>query len=165
MLLNAVVQTMQQPAMIVGFLDKYRHVPSITRAYFRQVSDDYHRFVSRLAAQQDVPIVEPPKGVRREDWVEPYYRRLGSQCGIAVILKSRENARIAVSYATPSGGNRIAGRPARASGAPGGGRRRCVRHASRRDDLGHRSYDTGMTHLWRIESALRVSVVLDMRAA
>jgi hypothetical protein len=107
MLLNAVVQTMQQPAMIVGFLDTYRHVPSITRAYFRQVSDDYHRFVSRLAAQQDVPIVEPPKGVRREDWVEPYYRRLGSQCGIAVILKSRENARIAVSYATPSGGNRI----------------------------------------------------------
>ena len=54
-----------------------------------------------------MPIVEPPKGVRREDWVEPYYRRLGSQCGIAVILKSRENARIAVSYATPSGGNRI----------------------------------------------------------
>jgi len=28
MLLNAVVQTMQQPAMIVGFLDKYRQVPS-----------------------------------------------------------------------------------------------------------------------------------------
>jgi hypothetical protein len=107
MLLNAVVQAMQQPAMIVGFLDKYRHVASITRAYFRQVSDDYHCFVSHLAAEQDVPIVEPPKGVRREDGVEPYYRRLGSQCGIAVILKSRENARIAVSYATHSGGNRI----------------------------------------------------------
>ena len=31
MLLNAVVQPMQQPAMIVGFLDKCRHVPSIKR--------------------------------------------------------------------------------------------------------------------------------------
>ena len=107
MLLNAVVQPMQQPARIVGFLDKCRHVPSISKAYFRDVSDDYHRFVGRLAAEQGAPIVEPPKGVRREDWVEPFYRRLGSRFGIAVILKSRENARIAVSYPTANGGNRI----------------------------------------------------------
>ncbi|MBV9169482.1 MAG: hypothetical protein JOZ81_05295 [Chloroflexi bacterium] len=107
MLLNAVVQPMQQPAMIVGFLDKCRQVPSITKAYLRDVSDDYHRFVGRLAAEQRVPIIEPPRGVRREDWVEPFYQRLGSRFGIAVILKSRENARIAVSYATPRGGNRI----------------------------------------------------------
>jgi hypothetical protein len=107
MLLNAVVQPMQQPAMIVGFLDKCRQVPSITKDYFRDVSDDYHRFVARLAAEQHIPIVQPPKGVRREDWVEPFYQRLGSRFGIAVILKSRENARIAVSYATATGGNRI----------------------------------------------------------
>ena len=62
MLLNAVVQTMQQPAMIVGFLDKYRHVPSITRAYFRQVSDDYHRFVSRLAERGGWP-PSPPRHI------------------------------------------------------------------------------------------------------
>jgi hypothetical protein len=42
MLLNAVVQPMQRPALIVGYLDKFKHVPSITRACFRQVSDDYH---------------------------------------------------------------------------------------------------------------------------
>jgi hypothetical protein len=107
MLLNAVVQPMQQPAIIVGFLDKYRQVPSITRAYFREVSDDYHRFVARLAATHRIPIVEPPKGVRREDWVEPFYQRFGARFGIAVILKSRENARVAVSYPTASGGNRI----------------------------------------------------------
>ena len=107
MLLNAVVQTMQQPAMIVGFLDKYRQVPSITKSYFRSVSEDYHRFVARLAARQRVPIVEPPKGVRREEWVEPFYQRFGSRFGMVVILKSRENARIAVSYPTASGGNRI----------------------------------------------------------
>ncbi len=107
MLLNAVVQPMQRPALIVGFLDKCRQVPSITRAYFRGVSEDYHRFVVRLAATQHVPIVEPPKGVRREDWVEPFYQRFGSRYGIVVILKSRENARIAVSYPTARGGNRI----------------------------------------------------------
>src|SRR5499427_6471283 len=106
MLLNAIVQPMQQPARIVGFLDKCRQVPSITRAYFREVSEDYHRFVERLAATQRVQIVQPPKGVRREDWVEPFDQRFGSRFGIVVILTSRENARVAVSYPTASGGNR-----------------------------------------------------------
>jgi hypothetical protein len=36
MLLNAVVQPMRRPALIVGFLDKCKQVPSITRTYFRQ---------------------------------------------------------------------------------------------------------------------------------
>jgi hypothetical protein len=107
MLLNAVVQPMQQPARIVGFLDKCRQVPSITKAYFRAVSEDYHRFVARLAATHRAQIVQPPKGVRREDWVEPFYQRFGSRFGIVVILKSRENARVAVSYPTATGGNRI----------------------------------------------------------
>jgi len=107
MLLNAIVQPMQQPAWIVGYLDKCKQVPSITKAYFRSVSEDYHRFVARLAAAQRVQIAEPPKGVRREEWVEPFYQHLGSRFGIAVILKSRENARIAVSYPTTSSGNRI----------------------------------------------------------
>jgi hypothetical protein len=107
MLLNAVVQPMQQPAMIVGYLDKCKQVPSITKTYFRQVSEGYHHFVEQLAWRDGVPIVEPPKGVRREDWVEPFYQRIGSRFGIVVILKSRENARIAVSYPTVRGGNRI----------------------------------------------------------
>ena len=107
MLLNAVVQPMQRPAMIVGFLDKCKHVPSITKAYFRGISEDYHRFVGQLASAQGVQIVEPPKGVRREDWVEPFYKAFGQRFGIVVILKSRENARVAVSYPTPRGGNRI----------------------------------------------------------
>jgi hypothetical protein len=107
MLLNAIVQPMQRPAMIVGFLDKCLGVPSITKAYFRRVSEAYHRWVGEIALAQGVQIVEPPKHVRREDWVEPFYQALGSTSGIAVILKSRENARIAVSYPTASGGNRI----------------------------------------------------------
>jgi hypothetical protein len=107
-LIHAIVQTMQQPPMIVGFLDKCRQVPSITKPYFREVSEDYHRCVSRLAATQRIPIVEPPKGVRRENWVEPFYQRFGARFGIVVILKSRENARVTVSYPSSSGGNRIA---------------------------------------------------------
>jgi hypothetical protein len=60
MLLNAVVQPRQRPALIVGYLDKCKHVPSISRAYFRQVSENYHEFVTDLAVKQRIHIVEPP---------------------------------------------------------------------------------------------------------
>jgi hypothetical protein len=49
--------------------------------------------------------VQPPKGVRRDEWVEPFYQQLHGQTGIAVILKSRENARVAVSF--PRRGNQV----------------------------------------------------------
>lgn len=106
-LFNAIIQPLQKPPVIVGFLDQFRKVPSITRKYFRQISEDYHLWVETLSNSRRVQIVEPPKGVRREEWVDPFYRHLGSEFGIAVILKSRENGRVAVSYPTKTGGNRI----------------------------------------------------------
>jgi hypothetical protein len=47
-----------------------------------------------------VPIVEPPRDVRRTDWVEPYFQALGSRDGLAVILKCREPERVVVRYPT-----------------------------------------------------------------
>jgi hypothetical protein len=70
----------------------------VTPAYFKAISTDYHLFVQALAEKQHVEIVQPPKGVRREEWVNPFYERLHGQTGIAVILKARENARVAVSF-------------------------------------------------------------------
>jgi hypothetical protein len=64
-LFNAIIQPLQRPPVIVGFLDQYRHVPSLTRQYFRQVSENYHRWAEKLAAAARTRIVEPPKGVDR----------------------------------------------------------------------------------------------------
>src|SRR6266508_692227 len=83
-LLHAIIQPLQRPPIIVGFLDRYRHVPSITKASFRRVSEDDHRGVERLAQSRGLRIVEPPKGVRRELWVAPFYDALGARDGIAV---------------------------------------------------------------------------------
>ena len=113
MLLNAVVQPMQQPAVIVGFLDKCRHVPSITSAYFREDSEDYHRLSAWLAATHRVQIVQPAKEVRREDRVEPFYQRFGSRFGIVVILKAVRTP--ALRSATRRAGVAIASRSARGS--------------------------------------------------
>jgi hypothetical protein len=106
-LFNAIIQPLQQPAIVVGYLDKIRNAPPLAPKYFRKISEDYHRWVEELARSKHLEIVEPPKKVRREDWVEPFYQRLRSPSGIAVILKSRENARVAVSYPTKTGGHRI----------------------------------------------------------
>lgn len=105
-LFNAIIQPLQQPAVVVGFLDQYRNAPPLAPKYFKRISEDYHRWVEALAADRGIQIVQPPKGVRREQWVDRFYRRLRSP-SIAVILKSRENARVAVSYPSKTGGHRI----------------------------------------------------------
>jgi hypothetical protein len=105
-LLNGVIQVLQNPACVVGFLKEKRQAAQVTPAYFRALATDYHHFVPAFAEQRQVKIVQPPKDVRREEWVEPFSRRLQGPSGIAVILKSRENARVAVSF--PREGNHVA---------------------------------------------------------
>ena len=97
-LLNGAIQVLQIPVCAVAFLRQRRLADRVTPAYPRAISADYHHFVQALAEQRHVEIVQPPKGVRRDEWVEPFYQQLLGQPGIAVILKSRENARVAVSF-------------------------------------------------------------------
>jgi hypothetical protein len=104
-LLNGVIQVLQNPACGVGFLKEKRQATRVTPASFRAISTDYHHFVQALAGQRHAEIVQPPKGVPREEWVEPFYQKLQGRSGIAVILKSRENARVAVSF--PREGNHV----------------------------------------------------------
>jgi hypothetical protein len=101
---NVIVPSWQCAAVLVGLLQKRRGVQGISRSYLKSVSEEYHATVRTMAVENGIPIVQPPKDVRRDEWVEPFYRRLHGQSGIAVILKCRESARVAVSYATKSGG-------------------------------------------------------------
>lgn len=83
---------------IVWFLRNQRHVETLNRAYFAKVAGDYHEWLTAYAQERGAVIVEP-EPVRREDWVEPYYRQLGKQPGSAVILKCREPERMVVHLA------------------------------------------------------------------
>ena len=104
-LLNAIIQVPRNPACVVGFLKEKRQPSQPTPASFRTISTDHHLLVQGRAEQQHLEIVQPPKEVRREAWVEPFDQNLRDQNGIAVILKSRENARVAVSF--PRQGNHV----------------------------------------------------------
>lgn len=58
---------------------------------YRQWLDEYVRVhhIERLA---------PPKGVKKEDFVQPYYQQLGRQEGVACLLTSMEQGATFVSY-------------------------------------------------------------------
>ena len=101
MLLNIIQQPLQQPASIVNFFHDSHPHRTLTSHFFCQISSHYHSWVHTLARELAIPIVVPPKGVRREDWVEEYYHQPQTeQHGIAVILKSREKSKVTVSYKT-----------------------------------------------------------------
>ena len=77
------------------FLRTHRGFADVSRAGLAKIAADYHRWVESYALQAGLDIVEPEKGARREELVEPYFQHLGSQHGIAVIFKAREPERIA----------------------------------------------------------------------
>jgi hypothetical protein len=89
-------QHSERGGTIVWFLRTHRQTEYPSRAYFARVANDYRDWVVQHALKTAVPIIEPDKDCRREDWVEPYYQQLKEQPGIAAILKCREPERIAV---------------------------------------------------------------------
>ena len=75
---------MQYPTAGVGILKKKRPASQLIPHYFRAISTDSHHFVQGLAEQHNLEIVQPPKDIRREDWVEPFYQNLRGQNGKVV---------------------------------------------------------------------------------
>jgi hypothetical protein len=98
LILNGSIHRFQYPGGVIGFLRFQRQLGFLTRQTFGKLSQDYHDWVNDFAAQAGIDIVTPPRDIRREDWVEPYFQRLCGQPGIAVILKAREPERLAVCY-------------------------------------------------------------------
>jgi hypothetical protein len=98
LLLNGYIHALHFGGSIVTFLRQRRGATVISPDYLRRISADYHHEVADRAARDGLDIVTPPRDVRRHDWVEPYFRQLGPRHGIAVILKCRESARVAVCY-------------------------------------------------------------------
>jgi hypothetical protein len=92
-------QHSERAGTIVWFLRSQRQMQAPTRQYFSTLSHEYHSWLVQQAEQAGLAIVEPPKDVRREDWVEPYYQQLDARAGVAVILKCREAERMAVHLA------------------------------------------------------------------
>jgi hypothetical protein len=81
-----------RPENIVHFFRDIHQVKTISKEVLRQRTDDYHRWVEAFAKKRKIPMEWAEKGVRKEDYVRPYLRRMErrNQFGVYFILKSME---------------------------------------------------------------------------
>jgi hypothetical protein len=93
-LLNGLIQPFQQPERVVGFFGTYRKQYPVSRGVLHAIADQFHAWVKNRAQKWGAPILEAPKG-RRDEFVEPYFRRAQPD-QIVAILKAREPARILI---------------------------------------------------------------------
>src|SRR5688572_30086454 len=95
LLLNGLIQPFQQPERVVGFFNRYRELYPVSKPVLTDIARQYDHWVTARAQDWGVSIVEPPHGRRRDDFVEPYFRRAASD-HVVVIVKAREPARILI---------------------------------------------------------------------
>src|SRR5882757_5799740 len=97
--LNGYIERLQRPENLVYFFHDVVGAACIEPAVLEQRTTAYKAWVRRVTDEHGIPVLpSPPKGVRKEDFVEPYYRRLKGTQGVACVLTSMEQSRTFVSY-------------------------------------------------------------------
>ncbi len=96
--LNGYIERLQRPENLIYFFHDVVGVSCIEPAVLEQRTNAYKAWVRRITEEQGIPILAAPRGVRKEELVEPYYRRLKSAEGVACVLTSMEQGRTFVSY-------------------------------------------------------------------
>lgn len=106
--LNGYIERLQRPENLVHFFHDVVGIRCIEPAVLEQRTNVYKAWVRRMTEEQGIPVLPaPPKGQRKDEFVQPFYRRLKGGEGVACVLTSLEQGRTFVSYTprwrTPSG--------------------------------------------------------------
>ena len=97
--LNGYLERLQRPEYLVHFFHDVVGIPCIEPSVLEQRTNAYKAWVRRVTDELGIPVLPaPPRGVRKEDLVQPYYRRLKADHGVACVLTSLEQGRTFVSY-------------------------------------------------------------------
>jgi hypothetical protein len=91
------IERLQRPENLVHFFHDIVGIDCIEPAVLEQRTTTYRAWVRRVTDEQGIPVLTAPKGGRKEDLVEPYYRRLKGASGVACVLTSMEQGRTFVS--------------------------------------------------------------------
>jgi hypothetical protein len=114
--IHGYLSALSRPEQVVHFFRQVVGVPALEKEVLRQRTADYQDWVEAFARNHGLPIVWAEKGVRKEDHVLPYLRRLAKHDGYGVyfIFKSMEQGqsfRISVpKYPTKDPNHRILGK-------------------------------------------------------
>ncbi len=107
--LNGYIERLQRPENLVHFFHDVVGIACIEPAVLEQRTNAYRAWVRCVTDEWDIPVLPAPrKPVRNEDFVQPFYRRLKGEPGIACVLTSMEQSRTFVSYTpqwTPPSGD------------------------------------------------------------
>ena len=96
--LSGYLERLQRPENLIYFFHDVVGIDCIEPAILEQRTKAYKAWVRQITEEQDIPVVAAPHGVKKEDLVEPYYRRLQGDQGVACVLTSMEQGRTFVSY-------------------------------------------------------------------
>jgi hypothetical protein len=96
--LNGYIERLQRPENLIYFFRSVVGIEVIEPAVLEQRTNAYKAWVRRVTEEHDIPVVAAPRGVKKEELVQPYYRRLKDDQGVACVLTSMEQGRTFVSY-------------------------------------------------------------------
>jgi hypothetical protein len=96
--LSGYIERLQRPENLIYFFHDVVGIDAIEPAVLEQRTNAYKGWVRRTTDEQGIPVLGAPRGVRKEELVEPYYRRLKGAVGVACVLTSQEQGRTFVSY-------------------------------------------------------------------
>jgi hypothetical protein len=90
--INGYLSGLSRPEQAVYFFREVLHVPSITKEVLRQRTKDYRNWVEAFARNHDVHIEWAEKGVRKEEHILPWLRRMERKnaYGVYFICRSME---------------------------------------------------------------------------
>ena len=87
--INGYIDRLQRPANLIYFFHEVVGIDCIEPAVLEQRTNAYRAWVRRITEDQGIPVLAappaPPRGVRKEDFVQPFYRRLKGADGIACV--------------------------------------------------------------------------------
>ena len=89
---------LQREENVIHFFHDVAGLAIIDGAALASRTERYKQWLDGYLKQNHITRIVAPKGVRKEDLVQPYYRRLGKLEGIACVLTSMEQSRTFVSY-------------------------------------------------------------------
>lgn len=93
LLLNGLIQPFQQPERVIGFFNAYREGERVTRNKLAEIADQFAKWVKNRSEKWNAPILEAPDG-RRDDFLDPYFKKATKPDQVVAILRAREPARI-----------------------------------------------------------------------
>jgi hypothetical protein len=96
--LNGYIERLQRPENLIHFFHEVVGVEAIEPSVLEQRTNAYRAWVRQITAERGIPVVPAPRGTRKEEVVEPYYRRLKGAEGVVCVLTSMEQGRTFVSY-------------------------------------------------------------------